>query len=296
MYKLISRTFLAVAASITLFSCSDNNDFNETGGETIEVSALPEASRATLNTYFNEASVTSAKKSSSANIYGSIYSALLSNGFEIDFNENGLWTEIESEKNLAIPTQFLQDELPKVQTYLAANYANNVVVEIERERYGFTIELNNGIDLVFDQEQNLIGVDLDEDDDDEVRITFEELPENSRTFINTRFEGATAVTVKKETDDNQVSYDVYLNNGIKIEFDAAGNWTAIESKGNVAIPSTAIPAAIAQYLVQQYAAYVLTEIEINDNGGFTVEIENRLTTRDMELIFDANGNFLRLDD
>lgn len=296
MYKLISRTFLAVAASITLFSCSDNNDFNETGGETIEVSALPEASRATLNTYFNEASVTSAKKSSSANIYGSIYSALLSNGFEIDFNENGLWTEIESEKNLAIPTQFLQDELPKVQTYLAANYANNVVVEIERERYGFTIELNNGIDLVFDQEQNLIGVDLDEDDDDEVRITFEELPENSRTFINTRFEGATAVTVKKETDDNQVSYDVYLNNGIKIEFDAAGNWTAIESKGNVAIPSTAIPAVIAQYLVEQYAAYVLTEIEINDNGGFTVEIENRLTTRDMELIFDANGNFLRLDD
>ncbi len=296
MYKLISRTFLAVAASITLFSCSDNNDFNETGGETIEVSALPEASRATLNTYFNEASVTSAKKSSSANIYGSIYSALLSNGFEIDFNENGLWTEIESEKNLAIPTQFLQDELPKVQTYLAANYANNVVVEIERERYGFTIELNNGIDLVFDQEQNLIGVDLDEDDDDEVRITFEELPENSRTFINTRFEGATAVTVKKETDDNQVSYDVYLNNRIKIEFDAAGNWTAIESKGNVAIPSTAIPAAIAQYLVEQYAAYVLTEIEINDNGGFTVEIENRLTTRDMELIFDANGNFLRLDD
>lgn len=296
MYKLISRTALTLLATVSLFSCNDNNDFNEPGGDSIEASALPQASRTTLNTYFNDATVTSAKKSNSANIYGSIYSALLSNSFEIDFNEDGLWTEIESEKNIAIPTKFLEDELPKVQVYLEANYADSYAVEIERERNGFTVELNNGIDLVFDQDQNLIGIDLDEDDDDEVRIAYEELPENSRSFIATQFEGAIAITVKKETDDNQVSYDVYLNNGIKIEFDAAGNWVEIESKGDVAIPAAAIPANIAQYILQNYATHVLTEIEVNDDGGFTVEIESRITSRDIELTFDANGNFLGIDD
>lgn len=296
MNKLISRTFLALLASITFFSCSSDNDLGAPEGENIEASALPQASRTTLNTYFNDATVTSAKRASSANIYGSIYTALLSNSFEIDFDENGLWTEIESEKNLAIPTRFLEDQLPEIQAYLEANYANNHVVEIERERFGFTIELNNGVDLVFDREQRFVGVDLDDDDDDEIRIPLEELPENARNFLSASFDGAMAVTVKKDTDDNEISYEVYLDNGIKVEFDAAGNWVEIESKRNVAIPEAALPTGIVQYILQNYPAYVLTEVEKNSNGGFSIEIENRINGNDIELIFDANGGFVRVDD
>lgn len=296
MNKLISRTFLALLATITLFSCNSDNDLGTPEGENIEASALPQASRTTLNTYFNDATVTSAKRASSANIYGSIYTALLSNSFEIDFDENGLWTEIESEKNLAIPTKFLEDQLPEVQAYLEANYASNHVVEIERERFGFTIELNSGVDLVFDRDQRFVGVDLDDDDDDEIRIPLEELPENARNFLSASFEGATAITVKKDTDDNEVSYEVYLDNGIKVEFDAAGNWVEIESKHDVAIPATALPTGIVQYILQNYPAYFLSEVEKNSNGGFSIEIENRINGNDIELIFDANGNFVRRDD
>ncbi len=293
--KTIFGTLAALFAAFIMSSCSDDIDLGDSNQTTIEASSLPRASTATVETYFSGATITTAKKSNTANIYGSIYSALLSNGFEIDFNEQGLWTEIESEKDMAIPDQFLDGELPTIFAYLNANYPDNFVVEIERERSGYTVELNNGVDLVFDQEQNFIGIDLDEDDDDEVRIAYEELPENSRNFITANFEGATAITVKKETDNRVVSYDVYLDNGVKIEFNQDGNWVEMESKRNQDLPMSILPQNVAEYIAQNYRGFVLTEVEIESNGRYSLELVNRITRQDVELEFDANGNFIRED-
>lgn len=297
MYKKISTALFAVLVTIGFLSCSNDNDDVQPDGETIEVSALPQASRTTLSTYFTDANVTSARRSSSANIYGSIYKALLSNGFEIDFDKDGLWTEIESERNLPIPSSFLEGQVPAIQAYVVANYANNHIIEIEREQFGFTVELNNSVDLVFDREQRFIGVDLDgNDDDDEVRIPLEQLPANARNFLTTSFNGATAITIKREKDDNEISFEVYLDNGIKIQFNEAGDWVEIESKRNVIIPAALIPANIAQYIVQSFPAYVVKEIEKKRNGSFTIEIQHTTSGNDLELEFDANGNFIRVED
>ena len=297
MHKKIYTVILAALLTIGFLSCSSDNDDIQPDGETIEASALPQASRTTLNTYFTDANVTSARKLSSANIYGSIYKALLSTGFEIDFDKDGLWTEIESERDLPIPSSFMEGQIPAIHAYIAANYANNYAIEIEREQFGFTVELNNGVDLVFDSEQKFIGVDLDgNDDDDEMRIPLEQLPANARNFLSTSFSGATAITIKRDRDDNEISFDVYLDNGIKIQFNEAGDWVEIESKRNVIIPAALIPGHIAQYIVQSFPAYAVKEIEKNRNGSFTIEIQHTTTGNDLELEFDANGNFIRVED
>jgi hypothetical protein len=297
MYKNISTVFFAVLVAMGFAGCSNHSDdINHPDGDTIEASALPQASRTTLNTYFNDATITSARRSGSANIYGSIYKALLSNGFEIDFDKDGLWTEVESEKNLPIPSKFFEDQLPEIQAYIEANYARSHVVEIEREQFGFTVELDNGIDLVFDREQRFIGIDLDDNDDDEIRIPLEQLPEKARMFLSTSFSGATAITIKKDRDDNETTFEVYLDNGIKVQFNEGGDWIEIESKRNVIIPAALIPTTIAAYILQSYPAYAVKEIEKNRNGSFTIEIQHTSTGRDLELDFDANGNFVRVDD
>ncbi|WP_437917874.1 PepSY-like domain-containing protein [Sphingobacterium sp. LRF_L2] len=292
----VFRVLLATIIFGTLLSCSKDDSLDGgTNGESISESALPEASRTTLNTYFADATVTSASMASSANIYNSIYKVLLSNKFEVDFDKDGLWTEIESEGDIAIPTTFLEGELSEIYVYLNANYESNYVVEIERESNGFTLELNNGIDLVFDKEQHFIGVDLDDTEDDE-RIALTDLPEQAQDFLTTSFENISVVTVKKETDDGVVSYEVYLVNGIKIEFDAQGVWKEIESKGQEAISSALLPLKIAEYILANYNGYIVTEIELEGDGSYAIEITNTLTFKDIELEFDAAGNFLREED
>ena len=42
--------------------------------------------------------------------------------------------------------------------YVADNYASLTIVQIERENYGYDIELSNGLDIRFDRDYNVTRV------------------------------------------------------------------------------------------------------------------------------------------
>lgn len=280
--------------SSTLVSCSDDDDVKVPEKEIIAETELPAASRMTINTYFDGATIKEARQISVPNIYNSLYSVSLSSKFEIDFDKNGVWTEVESEDNRAIPAKFLEIEVPGIYTYLQRNYADFYVIEIEREKYGFTVELNNGTDLVFDKEEQFIGIDID-DDKDEVRILFEELPEITRTFLTVHFPNTDAVTIKKDMDDRDVTYKVFLSSGMKIEFDAKGSWEEVESKGYTAIPLSFLPARTSEYIHANFVDYILIEVEREDDGTYSLELYNKKLDRTIEMEFDQQGNFIEFD-
>ena len=83
------------------------------------------------------------------------YTVRFDNGMEIEFNSNGDWDEVESHAE-CLPTGFLNDN---ILNYLTQNYPNCYVHEISKGRHKFEIELDTGIELIFNKNGEFLRYD-----------------------------------------------------------------------------------------------------------------------------------------
>lgn len=136
----------------------------------------------------------------------------------------------------------------------------------------------------------LTNVSCDSDDNNESVITVADLPITATTFVTTYFPNATYLTIKKQhkADNDGSVYDVFLTNGFEVDFDVAGNWIDIDGN-HQAIPIELIPEKIQTYLTTNYANQFVISID-KEPTYIEVDLSNNL-----ELIFDLQGNFLRID-
>lgn len=118
--------------------------------------------------------------------------------------------------------------------------------------------------------------------------TAQSLPASITAFIKQRFPNASIVGVEPDYDNGGLEYDVYLNDGTKIDFDANNQWDQVESmKG---IPAFFVPKAIANYVRGNYQNLAITKIN-KEYHGYEIELANGL-----DLNFDRSGRFLGMDD
>lgn len=122
----------------------------------------------------------------------------------------------------------------------------------------------------------------------EKNITFEQLPAEAQTFVKKHFSKLKVVNVFEDAKPNHTEYDVFFENGTEIEFLSNGDWEEVKSRTNE-LPASVVPAAISQYIKNQFPNAFVREIK-KKRYGFEVEISNGL-----DLEFDQNGNFLRFD-
>lgn len=124
---------------------------------------------------------------------------------------------------------------------------------------------------------------------DEVTRDVNKLPAQAREFVSKQFPKTTVAYLKIDRNMFRTTgYDVKLDNGTELEFDRNGDWTEISSKSGV--PSTLIPATIADYVKRNYANHRVVKIK-RKSHGYKIELGN-----DLELKFDSYGKFVRLDD
>ena len=83
------------------------------------------------------------------------YEVKLSNGIELDFDENGNIIEIDSQ-NDAIPMSALPSA---IATYLKENYPDSQVIGWEKEKKSQEVELLDGTELEFDGQGNFRKID-----------------------------------------------------------------------------------------------------------------------------------------
>lgn len=114
-----------------------------------------------------------------------------------------------------------------------------------------------------------------------------DLPATSTNYINNHFPDQVIVHAIKEYDDLRIKYTVYLKNGVKLEFNQSGEVKEIE--GNNALPDSVIPSGILGYVKSHYPDVFIKKW----NRERTIQ-EVKLSNG-MELEFDNNGNFLRID-
>lgn len=125
------------------------------------------------------------------------------------------------------------------------------------------------------------------DDDDDKVISVDNLPTNVQTFLQTHFPSQEVRMVEKDND----SYDVYLINGFEIEFTLSGEWDDVDGRGQQ-IPASIvalIPTNIPTYVTTNYPNQFIVEIN-KEHFGYEIDLNNN-----MELEFDTEGNFLRID-
>ncbi len=115
-----------------------------------------------------------------------------------------------------------------------------------------------------------------------------EVPSQINTFINKHFSGKTVVKYKKEIDKKGTEYKIYLNDFTKLEFNT--QFEPVEIKSESQLPESVLPSKIVSYVKSNYPALFILEWEKKKTKQ-QVELSN-----DLELEFDLNGNFLRIDD
>ena len=118
--------------------------------------------------------------------------------------------------------------------------------------------------------------------------TAQGLPDAITAFIKQHFPNATITGVEPDHDHGGLEYDVYLNDGTQIDFDANNQWEKVESMKGV--PAFFIPKAIASHVKGSYQNAVITKIN-KEYNGYEVELNNGI-----ELRFDGSGRFLGMDD
>ncbi len=126
----------------------------------------------------------------------------------------------------------------------------------------------------------------DDDDDKDVPVEESQLPAKAQAFIKTYFGDDGIVRVNKETDNKDISYDVWLKSDTRVEFDAAGEWTDVEVPIGKSVPQGFYPQAIDNYLLENYPGVAVREISLEPTY-YEVDLFNSA-----ELVFDLTGKFI----
>lgn len=118
-----------------------------------------------------------------------------------------------------------------------------------------------------------------------------ELPIAANTFLKDYFTDIKILYVVKNQDFiSASSYEVLLDNGIKIKFDKNGDWNEVEAKDNKqGIPTSFIDPKITTYIAVNYNPALINGIEKEKK---TIEIE---LTNGLDLVFNKEGDFVRID-
>lgn len=123
---------------------------------------------------------------------------------------------------------------------------------------------------------------------------YKNLPKNAKTYIQKHFKGYNITHYENERDFFDVEHKVYVSNNncsYKLEFDKAGNIDNIESLDDrTPLPKSVISVKMSQHVKGKFPHAQIIEWKKKKNTQ-VIELSN-----DVELVFNNNGDFLRIDD
>lgn len=117
------------------------------------VSDLPGVAQTTLKNNFKaKVSIIKIEK----DLRGTEYEVVLTDGTEIDFNSKGEWKNVEVSINNKVPDSMVPQA---IRDYVKANNQNKKIVGIEKKSDTYEVELQNGVDLVFNRAGKFLRYD-----------------------------------------------------------------------------------------------------------------------------------------
>ncbi|MXV38322.1 hypothetical protein GO491_06470 [Flavobacteriaceae bacterium Ap0902] len=119
-------------------------------------------------------------------------------------------------------------------------------------------------------------------------VTNDELPQEIQTYVQTHFPNSNIVQATMDDEMISKTYEIVLENNMKLEFDSDNNISEIDS--STELPDSVVPTPILEYVKTNYPNNKIMDMDIDDNKQ-SVELDNQ-----MELEFDKDdGQFLKID-
>ena len=143
----IKKTLTLIATliiPIILMSCSD---------KIIQPSQLPQNAQDFIQQYFPGIDVAYVKLDSE--LMKKTFEVRLEDGTELEFTGKGDWDSIDC-KRKAVPAELVPEA---IAGYVQSNFPTQTITKIDKEPYGYEIELSNDLDLKFNKDGKLISVD-----------------------------------------------------------------------------------------------------------------------------------------
>jgi hypothetical protein len=116
----------------------------------IPVEKLPAAARTFVDTNFPGKKILYAEKDWNS------YECRRDDGTKIDFTYKGEWKQVDCHGMSAVPAVLVPEA---IKQYVETNFSNCMITKIDKERHGYDIELSNDLELRFNHQGALIGMD-----------------------------------------------------------------------------------------------------------------------------------------
>lgn len=142
--KMLIILITTVLAMLGIVSCKES---------IVPAEKLPSLAKSFIEEYFPGIPISYIKKDSK--LLGPSYVIVLQDGTEIEFDHNGEWDKVDC-KRTPVPPSLVP---AAISDYIDTSFAGQIIVKIDKEPYGFEIELGNDLELLFDKNGKLINID-----------------------------------------------------------------------------------------------------------------------------------------
>ena len=137
---------ILVALMATLNACADSERL-------VAFEQMPAPAQAKVTEFFQRTDVSYVTEE--REIFGSEYKVRLNNGWELEFDSNGDMIKADAQK-AALPAGLVPEG---IQKYVSTTFPSAVITEWKKDGRTIDVELNNGLDLVFDLSYNFLRID-----------------------------------------------------------------------------------------------------------------------------------------
>lgn len=114
---------------------------------------LPQDAQSIINQHFSKDSISYI--TIDKEVFGTEYEVVFIDGTELDFDQNGTLLMVDCGM-LQVPDGLVPEQ---VLTYVHENYPSNYIVEWGKDDLRWKAELNSGLELIFNQQYEFVGID-----------------------------------------------------------------------------------------------------------------------------------------
>ena len=143
--KQVKYFFAALLCMMTSIACYADDKI-------IPVDQLPAEAKAFIQQQFPGKIITYAEVDRG---FKKTYEARLNDGTKVSFDRKGVWDKVDCHL-VAVPADLVP---APIQEYVNTSFPGALIVKIDKERYGYDIELSNDLELKFNPSGNLLRID-----------------------------------------------------------------------------------------------------------------------------------------
>lgn len=118
-------------------------------GRVIPFSNLPQEAKSFIKEFFDGVKVLQVTSEWNE------YEVIFADHSKVEFDKKGNWTDIKCASR-GVPASIIPS---KIASYAERNFPDEIIIEIERSRWGYEVKVSGGFELEFDKNCNFVRID-----------------------------------------------------------------------------------------------------------------------------------------